>query len=96
MYGRRVHEAVLAAGETWTGASVHLVTDEVDAGPVLEQERVVVHSNDTADSLRDRLRPVEQRLLFRVLRRFSDGTLPLPYPSTSPGAKPRDRPGAVP
>jgi len=79
-YGTRVHEAVLAAGERHTGATVHLVTAEVDRGPTIAQERLKVEPGDTPETLRARLHPVEVDLLAGVLRRFADGSLPLPYP----------------
>lgn len=84
MYGRRVHAAVLAAGDSETGATVHVVTEAVDAGPVLLQERVPVLAKDDPTTLRERLRPVEVRLLAEAIRRFADGEWPLPY--TSAGA----------
>jgi phosphoribosylglycinamide formyltransferase 1 len=80
LYGTRVHEAVLAAGDRETGATVHLVTGEVDAGPTIAQERLEVLPGDTPASLRARLHPVEVELLAATLRRFADGSLPLPYP----------------
>jgi phosphoribosylglycinamide formyltransferase-1 len=79
MYGRRVHVAVLAARERTTGATVHLVTSDVDGGPAIAQERVPVVPDDTPETLRDRLAPVEVALLAQVIRRFAEGTLPLPY-----------------
>jgi phosphoribosylglycinamide formyltransferase 1 len=78
-YGRHVHEAVLAAGEPETGASVHLVTRSVDAGPVLAQARLPIGASDTPETLRARLRPIELDLLAQTIRRFADGSLPLPY-----------------
>lgn len=89
MYGRRVHEAVLSAGERETGATVHLVTGAVDGGPPVAQARVPVLPGDTPETLRDRLRPVEVQLLAATLRGFADGTLPLPYPSAAD--RPRER-----
>lgn len=89
MYGRRVHAAVLSAGERETGATVHLVTGAVDGGPAVAQARVPVLPGDTPETLRDRLRPVEVELLAATLRRFADGTLPLPYPSAAD--RPRER-----
>jgi phosphoribosylglycinamide formyltransferase 1 len=87
-YGMRVHEAVLAHRDSETGATVHLVTGEVDAGPTIAQARLPVLPDDTPASLRARLHPVEVDLLARTLRNFADGTLPLPYPPT-PRATPR-------
>jgi phosphoribosylglycinamide formyltransferase 1 len=80
MHGRRIHEAVLAAGERETGATLHLVTLDVDGGPAVAQERLSIVPGDTPDTLRERLHPVEVGLLERTLRRFADGELPLPYP----------------
>ena len=67
MYGRRVHEAVLASGATVTGASVHYVTDEYDTGPVIAQAEVPVCAGDDADVVEARVKHVEQALLVRVL-----------------------------
>jgi len=79
MYGMRVHRAVLEAGETESGATVHVVTSDVDGGPRVAQEKVPVLPGDTPDDLRARLHPVEVGLLAATLRRFADGELPLPY-----------------
>jgi phosphoribosylglycinamide formyltransferase-1 len=79
MYGMRVHRAVLAAGETESGATVHIVTSEVDGGPRVAQEKVPVLPGDTPDTLRARLHPVEVGLLAATIRRFAEGELPLPY-----------------
>lgn len=90
MYGLRVHRAVLAAGETQTGASVHLVTEEVDRGPVLAQAPVPVRPGDTPESLRERVQARERELLFSVLSEFADGRWPLPYRAAGPaGARRR-------
>ena len=51
MYGMRVHEAVLAAGERESGATVHLVDEEYDHGRVLAQEKVPVKAEDTPETL---------------------------------------------
>lgn len=84
MYGRKVLEAILAAHERTTGATVHLVTDEVDGGPPIAQERIPVVPDDTPETLRARLAPVEVRLLALTIRRFVEGTLPLPYVVSEP------------
>ena len=63
MYGRRVHEAVLRAGDSCSGATVHLVTEEYDRGPILGQAAVPVLPGDTPDSLAQRVLEIEHRLL---------------------------------
>ncbi|GGE06643.1 hypothetical protein GCM10011529_11270 [Polymorphobacter glacialis] len=65
--GLDVHEAVLAAGETVTGCTVHLVTPALDDGPILGQVRVAVLPGDTAETLADRVHYAEHQLYPRVL-----------------------------
>jgi phosphoribosylglycinamide formyltransferase-1 len=60
-------EDVLAAGVTETAATVHWVDEGIDTGPVIRAERVAVLPNDTADSLRERVKAVEHRLLPEVV-----------------------------
>jgi len=67
MYGRRVHEAVLAAGESESGATVHQVDDAFDRGAILAQERVPVDPGDTPDTLAARVLAAEHRLYPRTL-----------------------------
>lgn len=67
----------LAAGATRTGASVILVDDGVDTGPILAQERVPVLPGDDEHTLHARIKPVERRLLIDVVRRIADGDLDL-------------------
>lgn len=68
MYGDKVHRAVLTAGDTETGASVHLVTREYDEGPVLRQVAVPIVAGDDACSLGERVRRAERQLVVSVLR----------------------------
>jgi phosphoribosylglycinamide formyltransferase-1 len=96
MYGTRVHEAVLAAHETETGVTVHLVTGDVDGGPRLAQERVPVLPGDTPAALRERLHPIEVRLLAETIGRFAEGALPLPYPDSDASARDAGDRSAVP
>lgn len=79
MYGMKVHKAVLASGAPETGATVHIVTNQVDGGPIVAQERMPVLPNDTPESLRVRLHPIEVALLAATLRRFAEGDLALPF-----------------
>jgi phosphoribosylglycinamide formyltransferase 1 len=73
MYGMRVHEAVLKAGETESGPSVHLVEAEYDTGRVLAQAQVPVEPDDTAPSLAARVQATERRLIVAVLSQIATG-----------------------
>lgn len=72
-FGARVHEAVLAAHDTETGATVHEVTDAVDAGRILAQRRLPVLPGDSPASLRERLRPVEVAAVLDALAPWLSG-----------------------
>ena len=61
-------EQQLAAGIAESGATVHLVDEGVDSGPVLAQERVPVLAGDTPETLHERIKSVEHRLLPEVVR----------------------------
>ncbi len=81
--GLHTHQRALDAGDAEAGASVHLVTPELDAGPILGQARVPVRPGDTADTLAARVLTQEHRLYPQVLRRFAqDDLTPLMLPAT--------------
>jgi phosphoribosylglycinamide formyltransferase 1 len=71
--GLDTHARALAAGMAVHGCTVHEVTPEVDAGPILGQAVIPILPEDTPDSLAARLLPVEHRLYPAVLRRFAAG-----------------------
>ncbi len=73
MYGRHVHEAVIAAGETESGATVHWVNNAYDEGQIIRQERCEVMPNDTPESLAERVQTLERDLLPRVIAHIRDG-----------------------
>lgn len=76
--GRDTHARALAAGETEHGCTVHVVTPELDDGPVLGQGRVPVLPGDTAETLAARVQAMEHRLYPAVLTRILRGeTAPL-------------------
>ena len=79
MYGSRVHEAVLGAGEKTTGASIHLVEAEYDTGPIVAQCKVPVIPGDTAETLATRVQNGERALVVDTLRRLERGELRLSY-----------------
>jgi len=57
----------LAYGVKVTGCTVHVATEEVDAGPILAQEAVAVEPDDTAESLHERIKAVERRIYVRTI-----------------------------
>ena len=73
MYGLRVHQAVLAAGERESGCSVHWVDTGIDSGAVIAQARVPVLADDTPESLQARIAPEEHRLLVATVARLLGG-----------------------
>ena len=78
MYGLRVHEAVLEAGESKTGATVHLIGAEYDEGPILQQATVPVLPSDTPELLQQRVLAEEHRLYPDTLAKISHGEIELP------------------
>jgi formyltetrahydrofolate-dependent phosphoribosylglycinamide formyltransferase len=73
MYGMRVHQAVLNAGERVTGPTVHLVTHEYDSGPMLAQWPVGVLPQDDAPAVAARVLVAEHALYPRVLHALAAG-----------------------
>jgi phosphoribosylglycinamide formyltransferase-1 len=71
--GLHTHQRALDAGDAEAGCSVHEVTADLDAGPILGQARVPVLPGDTAETLAARVLTQEHRLYPAVLRRFAIG-----------------------
>lgn len=71
MMGLAVHASVLASGDAETGVTIHEVTPELDAGPIVAQSRVAVLDGDTPESLAERVLAVEHRCLVEVLAHLS-------------------------
>lgn len=71
-YGHHVHEAVLAAGDSESGATVHFVDEGVDTGEIILQERVPVLPGDTAERLAARVLEVEHKILVRAAAQVLD------------------------
>ncbi len=71
--GLHTHARALAAGDAEAGCTVHEVTAELDAGPILGQARVAIRPGDDEGSLADRVLAMEHRLYPAVLRRFAAG-----------------------
>ncbi len=75
MYGIRVHEAVIEAGEKESGASVHMVDEIYDHGEVVAQSRVPVKAGDTPEDLAARVLTVEHELYSRALKELAEKLL---------------------
>lgn len=70
LMNKRVHEAVLASGVAETGCTIHVVTEDVDNGPVVLQKRCAVLPGDTVESLKDRVQALEQAGFVEVLQNW--------------------------
>lgn len=75
MYGHFVHEAVLAGGRAVSGATIHLVDEEYDQGPIVAQRSVPVKSDDTPETLAARVLTVEHELYPEVIQLFALGRI---------------------
>jgi formyltetrahydrofolate-dependent phosphoribosylglycinamide formyltransferase len=73
MYGMRVHQAVIASGARVSGATVHLVGDDYDDGPIVAQWPVPVQPGDTPESLAARVLRVEHLLLPAAIEALCGG-----------------------
>lgn len=77
MYGHHVHDAVVRAGATTSGATVHFVDERYDEGAVIAQWAVPVHAGDLPDAVAARVLAVEHRLYPRCVEALCAGTLRL-------------------
>jgi len=73
MYGHHVHEAVIASGEKVSGATVHLVDEEYDRGPIVLQKIVDIAQDDTPDSLAAKVLKIEHEIYPLALKAFAEG-----------------------
>jgi len=77
MYGMHVHEAVIAARERVSGATVHIVDEEYDNGPVVLQRTVPVSPDDTPDSLAAKVLQIEHAIYPEAIRMIAEGRVPV-------------------
>lgn len=80
MYGLRVHQAVLDAGDTETGVTIHLVDNHYDHGRILAQAKVPVLPGDTPEVLQARVLETEHRFYPETLQRIARGEIDLHHP----------------
>ena len=81
MYGSVVHEQVLASGETETGVTIHVVSNNYDKGPILAQQKVPVLKDDTVEILAQRVLQTEHQLYVDTIKKIIDGEITLPTES---------------
>lgn len=72
MWGHNVHEAVLAAGESESGCTVHLVDSGCDTGKILVQKKVPVLKGDTSETLYARIAPEEHKAMVEGVCRLAE------------------------
>jgi phosphoribosylglycinamide formyltransferase-1 len=70
-----VHQDVLDAGVKVSGATVHIVTEEVDQGPIVLQRAIPIENGETKESLKSKVQSLEGEMLVDAIRRFASGTL---------------------
>jgi phosphoribosylglycinamide formyltransferase 1 len=78
MYGRHVHDAVVAAGESLSGITIHLVDEQYDQGPVLARKDVAVEKGDTGETLGRKIQALEPDFFVATLQQIASGALALP------------------
>ena len=76
MHGHHVHEAVISAGETKSGATIHYVNEKYDEGGIIARAIVEIESTWTADELAREVFEAEKKLLPTVIHALAQGTLP--------------------
>ena len=70
MYGIKVHEAVIKAGEKESGCTVHFVTNEIDAGEIITNVKIPVLEDDTPETLQKRVLEQEHKLLIKGIKKI--------------------------
>lgn len=69
-YGMKIHEAVFKSGVKITGCTVHVVTADVDGGPIISQKTVPILRSDTPESIAQKVLLVEHKMLIKTIRLF--------------------------
>ncbi len=82
MHGANVHKAVIEAGESKSGATVHVVTNEIDAGPIVVQREVAVLPDDTPESLEAKVHEVEYLIFPEAVMKTVAGLTPPELPKS--------------
>lgn len=75
MFGERVHEAVIVASEKESGATVHFVNEEYDRGLIILQDKVLISSDETKESLAKKVLNIEHKILPEVVKLFAENKI---------------------
>jgi phosphoribosylglycinamide formyltransferase 1 len=70
-----VHEKVLKSGVKETGCTLHFVTEEVDAGPIIIQKKVILGEDETVETIKSKVQKAEQEIILKALNLFSKGKI---------------------
>lgn len=95
MHGANVHKAVIEAGETKSGATVHVVTNEIDAGPIVVQREVEVLPDDTPESLEAKVHEVEYLIFPEAVMKTVAALKPEPEVQSAASPTPPPVPKSV-
>ncbi len=82
MYGDHVHAAVLDSKEKETGATVHIVTEEYDQGPIINQQKVSLSGQETLESIREKVQQIEAHLYVETLKGILSKNIEIPASNT--------------
>jgi len=77
MYGMNVHQAVHEAGDTESGATVHLVNEKYDEGKILKQGKVAISNDDTPEDIARKVLEVEHRIYAETIKEIVEGSIEL-------------------
>lgn len=75
--GLHTHQRVIESGDKEHGVTIHFVTEDLDAGPIIAQEKILVAKDDTAESLKEKIHKLEHQLYPRVIKLFAEGKMGL-------------------
>ncbi len=72
---KNVHQEVLKAGVKKTGCTLHFISEQADAGPIILQEEVKIEPNETVDSLKAKVQAKEQEVIVEAVQLFAEGRI---------------------
>ena len=68
-----VHKSVIESGKSYSGCTIHFVTEDVDGGPIVYQERCEVKEDDTPETLKSRVQKLEGLSFIYAIKKFQNG-----------------------